>query len=465
SGEDTMFGWRKKQEGFEWHQYVRTTIKVRREARRDKVDRMKRSAADGMKAAGKAAEEGVKAAGEAAGSFAREGAHQAAHGARVAAGAAGSMAKNSAQMFGAGARVAASAAAAQTWAGILGFGRACAYAASAMGWGVTRALHADSLQPALHLLGRPGVSSPLAIVGAIGLLAGITRPAMGFGLDRDAGFGLLLGLICLLLAYVPRAVLGTAPAMPALLARIDPQWRRMGAYASVALVAGAIVWSFLPQRGALPGLGQLSSLTLGSTQTIEGRATVLAGDLIRVDHTLVKLAGIEAPEREQRCLRPGNRRWRCAEAATDALARLTRRRAIVCQTKGTDELGRMKAVCYDGTTDIGAALVNAGHVFAEPGFMSSYAKQEAAAKSAKLGLWSGESERPSDFRARTWEEAKRSAPEGCPIKGQLAGNAKLYVLPWSADYHRVRVSKARGERWFCSEQEAISAGWKAIERS
>jgi endonuclease YncB( thermonuclease family) len=455
-----MFGWRKKQEGFEWHKYVRTTIKLRREARRDKVDHMKRSAADGVRAAG----EGVKAAGEAAGSFAREGAQHAAHGARAAAGAAGSMARSGAQKFGAGARIAVLAIAAQAWAAIVGAGTFCVQAAAATARGVARALHSDGLQPALHLLGRPGVSSPLAIAGIIGLMAGITRPAMGFGLDRDAGVGLLLGSICLLLAYVPRAILGTAPAMPALLARLDPQWRRAGAYAFVLLIAGAIAWSFLPTRDALPGLGQLSSMTLGGNQTIEGRATVLTGDMMRVDHTVIRLAGIEAPEREQRCQRPGNKRWRCAEAATDALARLTRRRPITCQAKGTDELGRMKAVCHDGTTDLAAALVSGGHVFAEPGFMASYARQEAAAKTAKVGLWSGESERPSDFRARTWEEAKRTAPDGCPIKGHLAGNAKLYVLPWSADYHRVRISKARGERWFCSEQEAISAGWKPIER-
>jgi endonuclease YncB( thermonuclease family) len=457
-----MFGWRKKQEGFEWHKYVRTTIKVRRDARRDKVDRMKRSAADGVKAAGKAAGEGAKAAGEAAGAFAREGAHQAAYGARVAAGAAGSMASRGARKFGAGARVGASAIAAYAWAAILGVASFCAHAAAATGRGLSRTLHSDALQPALHLLGRPGVSTPLAIAGGIGLLAGVTRPALGFGLDRDAGIGLLLGLICVLLAYVPRAILGTAPAMPALLARLDPQWRRIGACAAVLLVAGAIIWSLLPARGALPGLGQLSSMTMGGSQTIEGRATVITGDVMRVDRTLVTLAGIEAPERDQRCQRPGNKRWRCAEAAADALARLTRRRAITCQANGSDELGRVKAICYDRTIDIAAALVSGGHVFAESGFMSRYAKEEAAAKSAKLGLWSGESERPSDFRARTWDEAKRTAPEGCPIKGHLA--AKLYVLPWSADYRRVRVSKARGERWFCSEQEAISAGWRPSER-
>ena len=78
-----------------------------------------------------------------------------------------------------------------------------------------------------------------------------------------------------------------------------------------------------------------------------------------------------------------------------------------------------------------------------------------------MGLWNGEAERPGTYRARTWEEAKRAAPDGCPIKGQVAGGARVYVLPWSPEYGRVRVSRARGDRWFCSEKEAIAAGWRA----
>ena len=32
---------------------------------------------------------------------------------------------------------------------------------------------------------------------------------------------------------------------------------------------------------------------------------------------------------------------------------------------------------------------------------------------------------------------------------------------WSAGYERARVQETRGERWFCSEQEAVAAGFKA----
>jgi len=83
----------------------------------------------------------------------------------------------------------------------------------------------------------------------------------------------------------------------------------------------------------------------------------------------------------------------------------------------------------------------------------------------KAGLWvGGEAERPSDFRAKVWEEAKRRAPEGCPIKGLVTGRERVYVLPWAPDYERGRIQKARGERWFCSEQEALAAGWKPAVR-
>ena len=54
-----MFGWRKKQDGFEWHDYVRTTILVRRAKRREKVDDARQAAVDGLKDAGAAAAQGL----------------------------------------------------------------------------------------------------------------------------------------------------------------------------------------------------------------------------------------------------------------------------------------------------------------------------------------------------------------------------------------------------------------------
>jgi len=467
-----MFGQRKKAEGFEWHKYVRTTIKLRREARREKVDRFKRSAA-----------EGAKAAGDAAGSMAKQGAQQFAAGAKVAGGAAGFMAQESVRHFASGARVAGSAAGTMVVNGArwlaataktlglglahhigvsaLAAGRIARAGTSAAGRGLIALFRSEPMRPLLDVLGRPGVSAPLALAGFIALLAGLARAVLGFGFNTETGIALLFGLACLFAAYGPRSLLGTAPALPRWLARIEPAVRRRVSYACVAVLLGAAAWSLAPSRLILPGVMHVTgSLPLIGGRTVEGRAVALTGDLLRIGPTIVKLAGIEVPEREQRCRRPGNQRWRCAEAAHDALARLTRGRVLKCDIKSPDEMGRAGGVCFHRATDIGAALVKNGHAFAEQGFLARYARLEAEAQAAKIGLWSGEAERPGNFRARAWEEAKRSAPDGCPIKGQVAGGAKVYVLPWAPDYGRVRVSRARGGRWFCSEQEAIAAGWE-----
>ena len=47
-----MLGWRKRNDGFEWRDYVRTTILVRRKKRRDRVGEAANAAVENLKAAG-----------------------------------------------------------------------------------------------------------------------------------------------------------------------------------------------------------------------------------------------------------------------------------------------------------------------------------------------------------------------------------------------------------------------------
>src|SRR5690606_37472485 len=107
-----------------------------------------------------------------------------------------------------------------------------------------------------------------------------------------------------------------------------------------------------------------------------------------------------------------------------------------CTLSGSDASGRRLGTCEAGGEDIAEALVRQGHVFAEAGLFSSYGSHEDAARAEKAGLWRGEAERPSEYRAkaaerlaRAWEKAKRTAPGGCPIKGRVSSGRKYYVLP------------------------------------
>ncbi|HXY57496.1 MAG TPA: phospholipase D-like domain-containing protein [Methylocystis sp.] len=72
---------------------------------------------------------------------------------------------------------------------------------------------------------------------------------------------------------------------------------------------------------------------------------------------------------------------------------------------------------------------------------------------------------------RIWAAARplpRAAPappaaarSGCAIKGNInARGERLYHLPGGRGYDRVVIDTVRGERWFCSEREAVAAGWR-----
>jgi endonuclease YncB( thermonuclease family) len=198
--------------------------------------------------------------------------------------------------------------------------------------------------------------------------------------------------------------------------------------------------------------------------TLEGRAAALSGDTLRVAGTTLALSGIEAPVEGQTCA-DGARRWRCDAAAKTALAGLLRAGPVSCELTGSDDLGHKLATCRQDETDIAAELVRNGHVFAKSGFFSSYGSLESAAQGAKAGIWRGDNPRPADYRAQKWEEAKREAPEGCPIKGDVERGRRVYILPWAQGYDRVKISGRRGERWFCSEEEARSAGWTPSDPS
>jgi hypothetical protein len=53
-----------------------------------------------------------------------------------------------------------------------------------------------------------------------------------------------------------------------------------------------------------------------------------------------------------------------------------------------------------------------------------------------------------------------AALSGCLIKGTVTANGyKFYLLPGQPGYDAAPVDAQRGERWFCTTDEARSAGW------
>ena len=240
--------------------------------------------------------------------------------------------------------------------------------------------------------------------------------------------------------------------------RLTPRAAGLVSLVLLVSIVGGGVW-LATRSGTLMEL--LPSFTSASTPQLEGRAAALAGTTLRVSGTSVVLDGVEAPENEQACGRPGEL-WNCARAAKEALANVLQGKRVACEVTGETTAGAKIGRCLANGDDVAAKLVAGGHVFATPGIFARYVSIEGEAKEARYGVWSGAGQRPAEYRAKRWEEAKRAAPEGCPIKGRVASGGRIYLLPWSPSYNNVRIVGSRGERWFCSEAEAQAAGWKPV---
>ena len=425
-----MFRWKKRDEGFEWQKYVRTTIKLRREARKQKAHQL------GVQVA-----EGARAAGAAADVLARSSASRLAEAARMSGTHLGRLAV----------------------AGVSFVGLAAGGLARSLGRG---------LAPAIDVLGRPGVGGPLTFVGMIAIAAGAARGLLGsLGFDAEAVAALGLGLGCVLLGLGPTLWLGHAALPRQIMAPVtglpSRPWLLVAGLAVVGLL-GAVGLQLTPWRLPMPAIGSLPALPFAGSTLVAGKATIIAADTIRIGDSRIRLAGIEVPDPDQRCTRAGTRpgrTWPCGQEARDATQRLLQGQQTSCEVGSKDQTGLASGRCSVGGADVAEALVKAGHAFSESGLVPPYRSAEEAARTARTGVWaSSEPERPAAWRERMWSTAKRQAPDGCPIKGRVRGDEREYLLPWSSDYARVRVSKRRGERWFCSEAEAVAAGWRNARR-
>jgi endonuclease YncB( thermonuclease family) len=198
----------------------------------------------------------------------------------------------------------------------------------------------------------------------------------------------------------------------------------------------------------------LAAIALATPSGVQTR--VVDGDTLELDGTIYRLNGIDAPEHGQRC---GD--WNCGSDATDALVEIVKGREVTCEPISEDGYGRVIATCFTGGTDLGQELVDKGLAWAFRRYSTEYVDAETRAKSRAIGIWSDDFLPPWDYREARWNRAIQEAPQGCPIKGNISRNGKIYHPPWSPWYEKTRINTENGERWFCSEAEAISAGWRA----
>ena len=205
---------------------------------------------------------------------------------------------------------------------------------------------------------------------------------------------------------------------------------------------------------------------------VSGRARVIDGDTIEVNGDRIRLHGIDAPESAQTCVAE-SKRWQCGRHATRVLDDRIAGRAVDCEQRDRDRYGRIVAVCRLGGGDLNAWMVAEGWALAYRRYSSAYVAQEAAAKAARRGLWRGDFVAPWDWRAggrlqSAHQDARSDTGQksgDCRIKGNISRDGtRIYHVLGGKYYERTRISPQKGERWFCSEAEAQSAGWRRSRR-
>ena len=186
------------------------------------------------------------------------------------------------------------------------------------------------------------------------------------------------------------------------------------------------------------------------------------GIQVEIHGQRIRFHGIDAPESRQTCV-AGDEVWRCGQQASLALSDFIGPSPVTCEERGTDRYGRTIATCYVHGEDIEAWMVLNGWALAYRQYSLDYVGEEAAAKDAQAGVWSGEFVLPWAWRRGERLQAS-PAPDsagGCTIKGNISSSGEgIYHVPGGQYYDRTKINTATGERWFCSEAEAVAAGWR-----
>lgn len=170
----------------------------------------------------------------------------------------------------------------------------------------------------------------------------------------------------------------------------EADWRRRGwrarwlALGGLLLLMVGLQWlhqQLNPRGGPVP-----SEPAQGHPHLVDGDSFTLGGEEVR-------LVGIDAPEGRQTCTRNGQP-WPCGEESRRALARLIAGRRIVCRAVERDQHGRLLGICSAGDQELNREMVASGHAVA----YGNYEKEQAAARSARVGLWSGQFQQPKAWR-------------------------------------------------------------------
>jgi endonuclease YncB( thermonuclease family) len=267
-------------------------------------------------------------------------------------------------------------------------------------------------------------------------------------------------------------------------------------------VSAAEARSRAPASTARPVPGGTESVQAGTvTYVFDGdtfKLRLASGEII------VRMHSIDTPEHDQA--------WGPEAAA--ALASKIQGRQVSLEVVTRDSYDRYVADVFLGEESVNAWMVQRGDAWAYRHYLqdANYCNWEDEARRARHGLWSlppgtwrapwelraaerGEAVAFTDYGRETVAHCVAAMPAGpavgnwhvpvaggsqvkggakstggsvqaqprsgnCRIKGNIGSSGRIYHVPGSESYDDTQINESKGERWFCTEEEARAAGWR-----
>ncbi len=140
--------------------------------------------------------------------------------------------------------------------------------------------------------------------------------------------------------------------------------------------------------------------------SVTGYGKVTDGDTIKIDTFKIRLDGIDAPEKKQKCKRPYLKiyiltfyeDYFCGQKSTEALIKKINNQKLYCIISDVDYFKRLIGECYKRKINLNSWLVSNGYAVAFRKYSKKYVPEEVLAKQQKKGIWQGKFQMPWDYR-------------------------------------------------------------------
>lgn len=223
--------------------------------------------------------------------------------------------------------------------------------------------------------------------------------------------------------------------------------------------------------------------TTGDTDTLPPQSEmfpvtkVIDGDTVAIDmdgiSETLRLIGINTPETVD-----PRKPVECfgVEASNKAKAVLTGQEVSIetdTSQGERDKYGRLLAYVFlkDGT-NFNRLMIEEGYAYEYTynlpyKYQSEFKEAQREAQTNNIGLWAQDACGGDGSQAQTPVTVPSSvsisedASDSCTIKGNInSSGEKIFHVIGCGSYSRTEIDTGKGERWFCTEQEALDAEWR-----